>query len=75
MKKAILLPLFASANALATSTSEVLDPAQVCPIFSCSSIHNGGINMDEQVFCYKNNVYNPFEINLKTCKNREFCHA
>lgn len=76
MKKVLILPfIHASADALGSLKSEILDPAQVCPIFTCANLHNGDINMDEQVFCFKNNVFNPFEINLKTCKNGEFCHS
>ena len=31
--------------------------------------------MDEQVFCYKHEVNNPFRIKIKACLDGQFCHA
>ena len=56
MKRILLLP-----TAIAT---QLLDPLDFCPMFTCESIHNGDINMDEQVFCFKHEVDNPFSIKL-----------
>lgn len=48
MKKFLLLPLASvTTQALKTDSKDVLDPTQICPIFKCSNIHNGGINMDD----------------------------
>lgn len=38
-----------------------------CPLYLCDTTHAGSINMDEQVFCYKQDVKNPFEVKMKTC--------
>lgn len=65
MKQILLLPV---------AIGTLLDPADVCPRFACESVHNG-INMDQQVFCYKHEVDNPFLIKLKPCLEGQFCHA
>ena len=45
----------------------------ICPVFKCKAEHNG-INMTDQVFCFKADVDNPFNINLKTCPEGSMCH-
>jgi hypothetical protein len=31
--------------------------------------------MDDQVFCYRNDVSNPFEFKLKMCPDGQFCNG
>jgi hypothetical protein len=63
--KRLFLPIIAHQSK--AFNTEVMDPSQLCPAFTCETLHNGGINMDEQVFCYRNEVDNPFSVKLKTC--------
>jgi hypothetical protein len=46
-----------------------------CPVYTCDTKHTGSINMDEQVFCFKQDLYNPLEVKLKTCGDGLFCHG
>jgi hypothetical protein len=72
-----LLTLVGGAHAYSTDFSQgeaIMNPGEVCPSFVCESDHNG-ISMDDQVFCYKHDVQNPFRIKLKNCLAGQFCHA
>lgn len=69
----LLLPIL-TISALEQQNT-VIDYSDICPTFTCDTIHNGGIDMNEQVFCYRTEVDNPFKVKLKTCQNGQFCHA
>ena len=55
---------------------DLIETANTCMRFECNEWHAGGtINMQEQVYCYKQDVADPFTVKLKTCGDGQFCNA
>ena len=54
---------------------DLVDTSSTCPKFKCDTIHAGSIDMSEQVFCYKQDVANPFEVKVKTCGDNKLCNV